>query len=345
MKIKKHVLAKLEAVYAVSRIMISNKTHLMAASEEHGKCLLFTPPNWSPSVVWEAPGGTMTLTPIPDRPGCMLAIQEFFPVFQSENAGIVYAEAGEKPTEPWSVHRILDLPFVHRVELVPTESVPYLVAATVCSGKAFTDDWSKPGVVYAGVIPEHPQDHWVAKPILEGISKNHGMCVATLDGHHVVLIAGMEGLFSLLVPETPGEAWRYERLLDHEISDLCVLDVDGDGSFEIVTIEPFHGDALAVYKSQSGGWRKIYELPVDFGHVIWAGRILNGPALLAGSRGGAKELALLRPACSAPLILDRIVIDHQVGPTQVTVMHEESCDSVLSANHGTNEVSLYEITE
>lgn len=344
MNVKKQVLAKLDKAYAVSPIQINGYTHFLAATEEHGKCLIFSPPHWKGSVIWDSPGGCMSLRPMPGRERAFVAIQEFFPIFKSEHAGIVYVEGNEVIAEPWHVIRVIDLPFVHRIEIVYVGSIPFIVAASLCGGKAFQDDWSQPGVVYAGPIPKDPSVEWPLEPILEGVSKNHGMHATIMNKKQVVMISGKEGLFMLRVPEKSGSQWQYEQLLEHEVSDIYSYDIDGDSMPEIVTIEPFHGNGLVIYKYMFKSWRPIFETSIDFGHVVWAGEILGEITILGGCRGGSKELFFLRPKTSDLRTMSREILDSNVGPTQIVVVHKQDCDLIVSTNHRSNEVALYELT-
>jgi len=145
----------------------------------------------------------MSLISVPGHKKAFVAIQKFFPGFQSERAGIVYAKISETITEPGQITPVLDLPFVHRIEIVHVGSIPFLVANTLCSGKTSRNDWSQSGVVYAGPIPENPSNKWSVEPILEGLSKDHGMHVANIDQRPVVMVSGKEGLFMLQIPEKP----------------------------------------------------------------------------------------------------------------------------------------------
>ena len=344
MQIQKTILATLDMVYAIGSIELDGNTHFLAATEATGPCLLFSPPDWTVSTVLDGPGGVMSLVPIPGRNGAFLAIQEFFPIFDSETAGIAYVEIGEDKTKPWKNQRILDLPFIHRLETVKGHHSTYMVAATLCGGKDYTDDWSRPGAVYVGSVPEDPRGQWSLRPVLEGITKNHGMHISNIQEKQIILISGQEGLFSLEVPDSPEESWQSEQLLCHEISDLYVGDIDGDGQPEIVTIEPFHGNSLVVYRLSGQSLQPICSWPLDFGHVVWAGNILGEPAILAGNRGGEKELTLLRFRSSGQAMLEPTVLDRGVGPTQIAVVNEKSRDLIISANHGIGEVALYEMT-
>lgn len=348
MRIRKLALVSLDAIYAIAAYDEGDRPVVLAATEKEGPCLRMRWPDWEPEVLWSEPGGVMSLAPLGAADG-LVAIERFFPVFQSEDAGIVYARPGGREDGGWSVTRVADLPFVHRVEIVSVGTEPFIVAATLCAGKDCVDDWSRPGAVYVGPVPRDPavQTPWPLRPVLEGIVKNHGMHVAQLDGRRVVLISGQEGLFQLEVPTGAGEEWNVRQLLNHEISDMYVADVDGDGVPELVTIEPFHGNMLRVYKREATGspWQAAAELPLDFGHVVWAGTLLGEPAILAGSRRGRKELSLIRMV-RGPRRLQHVPVDIDtgVGPTQVAVVHRADRELIFSANHGRGEVTLYELT-
>jgi len=344
MNVRKRTLAELPAVYAVGTIDLPGGTHYVAASEGREACLLFAPPDWTVSTVWDVPGGAMNVVPVPGRAGTILAIQGFFPVFDSEGAGIVYATAGADPTRPWRVQRVVDLPFVHRIDVVEVDHVPYVVAATLCGGKTFKDDWSQPGAVYVAAVPRKPDDPWYLEKVLDGIGRNHGMTVAAVEGERAVLVAGREGLFRLRIPDIPGQRWSSVCLIEREISDVALFDLDGDGEPEIVAIEPFHGDRLVVYDLVQGAWRPVSATAVDFGHVVWAGSLFGRPSIIAGSRGGAKDLVLLQPEGCDLEGARRIVLDEGVGPTQVVVREQDEGVHVMSANHGAGEVALYEIS-
>lgn len=340
MNVTKRVLAELEAVYAVSQLVIDGKLHFVAATESYGSCLLFSPPDWTPSVVWDGPGGTMTLCQLPDRDASMLAIQRFFPIFKSEEARIVLARAGESITEPWTVTLLAEMPFAHRCDVVSVGGAPYLVAASLCGGKDYQDDWSRPGAVCVSPLPTTAGAPCDLQVVLSGISKNHGLQVATIDGRQTVLVSGEEGLWAIRVPDNPGDTWQSVCMINGCISDVYSYDLDRDGEPEMVTIEPFHGDILRLYKRSGNTWNPIFESDINFGHAIWAGAILGAPTVIVGSRGGEKNLTVFQARSGDLSRMDSIVLDAGVGSTQVAV----SENLVLSANHATGQVVMYEIT-
>ena len=346
MKVNKRKLAELEMAYAVCTMELNGKTHLLAATEKQGKCLLFSGTDWQESTVWEGPGGSVSLMPLKHCQGTLLAIQEFFPIYESKNSGIVLAQVDSCPSKPWRVRRVLDLPFVHRIGVVDVGNTPYVVASTLCEGKSYVEDWSSSGNIYAGPVPSDVEGDWQVEKILEGITKNHGLHIGKLDDRSVVLVCGQEGLFAIDIPQAPGQIWQSKLLLDHEVSDIYAADIDGDGKTEIAAIEKFHGNKLVIYRSCPTGVERLCDYPLDFGHVVWMGSILSAPAIVASSRTGEKELVLLRPRSSKDqLWLDPIILDRGVGSMQIAVVNRPDGDLILSANHGANEVVLYEITE
>ena len=345
MTFHKRTLSELAEVYAVRFLSMGGSSYMCAASEGHGPCLLFAAPQWDPSVLAVGPGGVVSVTQDPGTAGTtgILAIMEFFPVFQSEGAGVFLLKPLKDPSLPWTAERLLDLPFAHRIEVVRVGSGSVLVAATLCGGKDFRDDWSKPGSVYVGTVPQAGTE-WDATVVLDGITKNHGMSLATFQDSPAVLVSGEQGVFELRVSEDSDGSWRSRQVFDHEVSDVCAFDLDSDGHQELITIEPFHGDTLCIYRLDQGKWQKVLDAELAFGHALWAGTLRGQPAILAGNRAGSKELLLYRIRADRRLSAERIVVDAGVGATQVTVLGTPQCDLVLSANHAVGEVALYAVT-
>lgn len=345
MKISKIVLNKMKRVYAVCSIDIHGKTHFLAAPGGHGECLLFSPPDWDVSTAWIGPGGTMGLVPMPDRKNTLIAIQEFFPIYKSENAGIYYAEVPDNKRDLWNFNRIIDLPFVHRCNIVNIDKSPYLIASTLCGGKRFIEDWSKPGAVYVGKLPDYSSDKCLLSPILEGIYKNHGMYKTTdNENHQLIFISGSQGIFQIKIPDKEGDIWSSERIIGCEVSDVCFFDVDNDEIEEMVTIEPFHGNTLVIYKKFKSNWLPVYHTEINFGHALWCGIFLGTPSIIYGSRGGSKELSLLHyKSGKENFDMEKIILDEGGAPAQITVVHKKNHELILVSNNGLGEVTLYKV--
>jgi hypothetical protein len=347
MTFDKRTLSKAEMGYAVATMTIAGARRVIAASESTGPALVFDGPSFTPRVLASAPGGTMGFAALPGRDDALLAITRFYPVFEAEAAGIDLFVARNGLAEPWEGRRVIDLPFVHRMASVSTPVGDFLVAATVCGGKAFRDDWSKPGAVFAFRIPDDLAGAWEAEPILEGIHRNHGMAVTTFAGARSLLISGTEGVFALSLPgETspsgaPIPPWSRTQLLDHDVSEVAPYDFDGDGVAELAVIEPFHGDRFAVYKEGAAGWSRVVEAELAFGHGLSVGSLGGTPMAVVGNRAGAKDLICFRVTGTAPLEMERIVVDPGAGTAGTAMITTADGDGFVASNAELAEYALY----
>ena len=118
-------------------------------------------------------------------------------------------------------------------------------------------------------------------------------------------------------------------------SDICISK-DKEGMLAGV-IEPFHGDKLALYRITDNTYDLLSDYDIDFGHVVWVGSLFGRTAVIAGSRGGEqKQLEIISPEDGT-----RTILDTDVGPTQITVYEDKNTIKILSANHGSGDISLY----
>lgn len=375
MTIHKTKLADLESGYAIAPLRLDGRTHVVAAPEGKGPFLLFTPPELKPTILAEGPGGVMSIVQLPGHESTIAAIAECYPGYHFEGGGVILLQPGGavEPTEEhhvrqnhgsrganrekngiasekvlWSTKRGFDLPFGHRMETCTIGGRPYLVTATIAAGKADKDDWSRPGTVYASRIPEQLDGVWEQEPILEGIVRNHGLHRTTLDGRDTLLVGGAQGLIALVIPPKEGGQWERQTVLSREVSEVYAADLDEDGQMELVTIEPFHGNQLSVYKRSGdridGSWHRLFEADLSFGHGLWAGTLSGEPAVMAGSRSGDMDLSVFTIQSLVPFVAQRSVIDRGAGPTQVIVLRENGQDHIFSVNQALSEVAMYTVT-
>jgi hypothetical protein len=106
-----------------------------------------------------------------------------------------------------------------------------------------------------------------------------------------------------------------------------------------VTIEPFHGNSLSLYKKKDNSWRKYYSSPLSFGHGLSAGLFKDQRIIVVGNRrdSEALEMHIVKEIDK----VEKVIIEEHAGPTQVKVFHHEGKDYILSSNQIRNEVALY----
>ena len=68
MTVTKTVLARLDKCYATAAMEIAGRLRYIIATEGVGPCVAFSDADRSMETVWEGPGGTMNIVPIPGVP-------------------------------------------------------------------------------------------------------------------------------------------------------------------------------------------------------------------------------------------------------------------------------------
>lgn len=341
MIINKKVLGTLERAYAAAIMEVNGVSNYLIASEGQGACLGFDENSLESSLVWDGPGGTMNIVAIPGRENEFIATQKFFPTFQAEESVIVHAKCNKAGL--WTVKPIMKIPYLHRFDVFSIENKLFIFGATLCESKEFKDDWTKPGKVYIGEFSEEITSEITLKPVLEGITKNHGFCRGTWNAKDAYLVSGSEGVFAIYLPKTADGEWLSEQILDYEVSDIAVCDIDNDGIEELATIEGFHGSVGKIYKKIEGKLTVIHEHEYEFGHVVWGGTIANKPSFIIGGRKGNRDVVLFQRDDITGNIVETL-IDNTGGPSNIAVINKKDKDVILAANREIGEIAIYEIS-
>ncbi len=339
MEIQKKRIAHLDKVYAVAAVQIDGRDYCMAASENRdGTCLLIDIETEQCVTVWDGPGGVMSLVPVRGEQA-VLSIEAFYPVFDSKESVICRTELTLDDGKLKAVKKKLcNLPYVHRIGVVYEGSRTFLVASTLCADKAYTEDWSQPGSFFAG---EYKKGCPITLASLyEGLTKNHGMYIDETKGSPEIYAGATEGILHI---RKEGD-WKVQLWNVGETSDICLADVDGDGTEEIAVIQGFHGGHIRLLKQQAGGFCCIGELPLQFGHVLWAGEIFGSLYLIGGSRGGDKELSLYRVERGEKPGFELVYRDVGTGAAQIAVLRGKDKVRILAASHGEDAVDMYTLT-
>ena len=345
--VRKSVLDRLEGGYALMLDRDEQGPFLFVGSESRGGESRVIPlDGGSPRTVTTEVGGMMHILPAPGRPGCYVSAMGMYAPFIGQKAGVYMIEASNDPAAQWKVEHLFDMPFAHRLGFLEVNSRTYLFVATVSKNKENPDDWSQPGELYVVDFDDALQSNeWKPEPVSEAIYRNHGMWSGALDGRHVLLMSGAEGMFEIKPDASSKSGFALEPIIEEEISEMVAADVDGDGRDEFVAIEPFHGHRLRVYKRDGNErWTPAWETTdLSFGHglnvVSWGDR----PLVVVGNRRSGNEL-LGFDFAGLPETVVRYVFDEGVGPTQIEPSGFETREmaSFVSCNQGAGEVSLYE---
>lgn len=344
---KKYKTHELEKCYSIAPLQFKNKKHILVAAEKINKCLMFSADGELEDTIWEEPGGTMSMVQVPNTDGQFLATHKFYSPNDSKLAKIVVVTPQVDGT--WAVETLIDLPHVHRFDIIERNGTHYIVAATLCSGRDFKDDWSYKGKVYACELPtdlsiynENNQLEMVV--IKDELLKNHGYFRGTENGYEYSVVGTEDGIFKFVPPAVKGGEFEVIKLLNSPASDMTLCDFDDDGELEMVVYSPFHGAKMDVYKLIDGEYQAVYhhEEEMPFTHAIWSGDILGENAAILGHREGSRQLIKLSFADGK---YKTDIIDDGVGPANALYYTDGEISNIVSANRETNEIAFYKVSK
>ena len=342
MKVEKKVISDLTLCYWVTTLSVKDELRFLVASEKAYSCLLFDPYGNQTDEVWKEPGGTMTAVQVPGSDGAFLATHRMYSPDDNKEASIVLAY----PTEDgWKIKTLYHLPGVHRFDILRRSGVNYLIACTIKSDYEFEGDWRFPGKVLVAQLPEDldslPEENDLPLTVLkDGLLKNHGYSRDLHNGVETAIVTSEEGVFRFTPPAEPGGAWAIEQYLDEPTSDALFLDLDGDGEKEMLTLSPFHGDTLKVFKRKAERYDLVfeYEKKLPFIHAICPADFDSREIAIIGYRAGERDLLAVSYEDGSYHVE---ILDHDVGPANARAAVIDGKTVVVSANREINEVAYY----
>ncbi len=339
MKFKKKVLSNLACCYATCQVEVDGRPYYIFAPDDKGPCYSFDAETGEQQLVSEGPGGTMSIVPIPDRNGDFLISQNFLPVFAGKEAKIVQAirKIDEWHVEPW-----VDMPYVHRFDILQRNGSYYFLGCILSSTEAQAVEWDAPGYLLAAELDQSFTAPKKFERIADGMHHNHGYWKFNRDGYDCALTACDEGVFEVIPPENPDQAWQVSRILNKAASDAVYIDIDGDGENELAVIEAFHGTDLVIYRKNDSEFVEMYRHPVkmNFLHAIWGGDLGGEPVLILGYRQLAKDLFLLRWIDGK---IQSEIIEHGGGPSNLTVVQYKGNSRLLVANRESDQAVVFDV--
>jgi hypothetical protein len=341
MKIIKKHLDEMYRAYAVGSMDINGEIHLLAASEEKGQpCYSYYGRDFNyRHTVWNNGGGCMSIIPIPHRKNEFLAVRDFYLKESPSGTRLVW---GHLVDGEWVIETVIKLPYLHRFDLWDVDGETYFIGATIADLKDFKDDWSRPGTIYYAKLPGLPSDGLELKVLKKGLYRNHGYSRHMVDGKPRGTFGCDQGIFEV-IPHKHGE-WEVNHLMNCEIGEAAWCDLDSDGEDELMTIEPFHGNSMKIYKLIDRKYTTIYTYPyeVDFAHTLLGTTLCGVPSFVGGVRSKDAELFYIQWANGK---CQETIIEKGVGPVNVAVINLKDCDLIVSANHTANEAAVYTVTK
>ncbi|MBQ3105412.1 MAG: hypothetical protein IJC59_06080 [Lachnospiraceae bacterium] len=345
MKAEKKVIGSLNKCYSIAPLFYQGKEHFLVAAEKQDPCYLFDAQGNKVDQVWEGPGGVMTMVQVPGTDGQFLSTYRFYSPNDSKESKIVIVTPRGKGD--WEIRTLVELPHVHRFDILQSGGVSWLIACALKSGHSHKDDWSMPGKVYVARLPEdlsvYNDDHQLPLTVLkDGLLKNHGYYRLEEQDGPAALVCSENGVFRFTPPRTAEGQWQTETLLETPASDAVLVDLDEDGVRELCVMAPFHGDEIAIYRQEEGSYRKVYEFPEKrrFLHSIYGGMLAGRPAFVVGHREEQRSLLAIRYDKTAGTYYYES-IDEGCGPANVYHYEHDGKEILIATNREINEIAMY----
>lgn len=348
MKVNKKVISNLTKCYSIAPLTYENKEHILVAAEKQDPCYLFDLYGNKEDTVWTGPGGVMSMVQVPGSDGVFLATHKFYSPNDSADASIVITSP--KEGGGWERRTLVELPFVHRFDIVRRNGVNYLIACALKSDHQYKDDWSSPGKVYAAVLPDDlsgfDQDNQLELTMIkDNMLKNHGYYKIQEDGIEKCIISCDSGVYLFVPPADPKEDWEIGKMLGEAASDAVLVDMDGDGEKELAIISQFHGNSICFYKKSQGIYQEVYTYDTaEFAHAVYGGSLLGRPAVVIGHRKGTRDLLLFTYNGDAGKY-EAEVLDRDCGSANIFKFKRDGREVLISANREINEVAMYTFEE
>lgn len=341
MKIEKHILAEIKRCYCASSLPLNNTSHIVFASEDPNVgCEMFALDTFQhEESIWKEAGGCMSIIAIPGKENEFLAVQEFYLKVSPSLSKIVWGKYGERGFE---IKDVLSIPYLHRFDVFHANGVNYFIAATIATSKQGKEDWSVPGKIYVAQLPEDLSQGIQVEVLMDGLYRNHGYWKDSDE--NCGYFGSDQGILKVSPPSHLGGQWSCEQILQGEIGEIATVDIDGDGNTEIMTIEPFHGSIIKIYKKIDGKYTPVYtyDHEIDFAHTLVGGTLCGKPTFLAGVRRCDAELFYVQYENGQYI---STCIDSGVGPANIALINEKNRDVIVAANHTKNEAAVYIVTK
>lgn len=292
MRLQKQILAHLPHCYAAISLPVHGRDTHLFASDDRGPCIAIDAQTLAVEQVLPWTGGTMSLIPLPNTDGELLASQNFMPGFAAKRATIVRLRHfdGRWRVQPW-----MDLPYVHRFDIIEGDGRYWFLGCILSETEKDQADFSVAGSLVAGALGPGMQPPAQLHRIAGDMHKNHGYCRTTVNGEEWILVACEEGIFRAFPPRGQG-AWHVAQLAEGSYSDVAICDMDADGKPEMITLSPFHGNEIFVLHDKNGKYEIVHRVEhrSSFLHAIWAGSLCGRNIALIGGRAGEEETMLIQ---------------------------------------------------
>jgi hypothetical protein len=216
---------------------------------------------------------------------CEIAVGAEWNPGDTENSGAVfYLEPPADRTQRWTAHRLNHEPTTHRMRWVRVAANPdrYALVVVPLHGRGNKNAQGAGVRVLAYEKPDGAGAEWRVHPVIDSMHATHNLDVISASAGEAesILLCGREGVVRLH-PQANGEPWQQQWITRHPTDSVDLLGA-GEARFGVLanglpyvaTIEPMHGNTLALYTPPPEGpkdrpWsRRVLDETLVDGHAL-----------------------------------------------------------------------------
>jgi hypothetical protein len=371
-----HSVAQIPSGYqvAVADVNGDGRPDILALSSEANLVEWYENPSWKPHSITTTTKHNISLAPLFKEgfPMRGLALATGFALEDSRHGGEVWwAAPRTDPEQEWSLRPIGQIPTSHRLRWANLDGSGRLalVNAPILGAGAEAPDyrvgalltWYEPPEAlltgHAAAVAQK-QSHWTAHLIDNSLTVIHGINVVDWDGdgRDEILTASFEGVH--LFRSTGwggGLRWTKTRLAEGDqvskprrgASEIATGKVHGRRF--LATIEPWHGEQVAVYfEGKPGQWwkRQVIDDTFKDGHAL-AVADLDGDGndeIVAGYRGQGTSVDVYYVADSAGTKWERQTLDTNMAAACVVIedLNGDGRSDIVAIGASTGNIVWYQ---
>jgi hypothetical protein len=271
----------------------------------------------------------------------------------TEQSGSVhYLVRPDDPTERWEVVTLPHEPTVHRMKWVRTAEGRFSLVVVPLHGRGNTGGEGDGVRVYAYHPPEDPNTHWEMTLLDESLNMTHNFEVVSTeeDSGERLFIGGRQGVVTVQPQDGQWVQNAAENLrdIDRGIGEIRYGSLGGAGF--LATIEPMHGNEVAVYFPVDKPERHLLDDSLNQGHALAAADLLGlgRDQVVAGWRNpdtnGKVGIKLYVPADESGARWKTYLIDDNTMAAEDLVVADLDGDGkpdIIAAGRATNNLIIY----
>ena len=206
-----------------------------------------------------------------------------------KSGGVFYLLPPADRTQRWEAVKLHHEPTVHRMHWVLAPSGKWELIVKPLHGRGNRNNAGDGSKVFAYGMPPNPRDPWTLSLVSDFTHASHNFHPINWDNdpEHELLTAAKEGVFWF--GRSTG-AWKKKQITDTWAGEVRDGKLPGGARF-LATIEPMHGNTVAVYTAPDSGkgiWkRQVLDDSLKDGHAVVAADFLGAGSdqVVAGWRG------------------------------------------------------------